>query len=409
MLLLLLACPPKHLGLRRVQLETFDYAWSRVEEAHYDEDMNGIDWDAVYEELRPQARKARTNAELRPVLVEMFSRLGDSHYGVMPRELAEGMPGPESVVGNGELDLDLRLVDGRVVVVRSGQDQVGLGWVLVRLGATDLSQWLVDRETLDERDIEFRLQHLVRNGLPGSLVEATFLDGEDAEVQVELAWRAKSGETASIGNLPTFFVDIRSESLEEGQVQLYAFNGFFPPILPPWEELVARTKESEAAGIIIDLRGNPGGVSGLSVGMASFLVAEKGHVLGTMTSRDSTFRFLVTPRPSKQRFEGPVAVLIDAMSASTSEILAGGLQGIGRARVFGETSAGMALPSTIETLPNGDLMQLVLADLVGPKGERIEGHGVTPDEPVPMTREALLAGTDPVVHAALSWILEPEE
>ncbi len=408
MLLLLLACPPKHPASRSVQLETFDYAWARVEEAHYDDDMNGIDWDGVYEELRPQARKARTNAELRPVLVEMFSRLGDSHYGVMPRELAEGMPGPESVVGNGELDLDLRLVDGRVVVVRSGQDEVELGWILVRLGDTDLSQWLADREALDEREIEFRLQHLVRNGVPGSLVEAVFLDAEDSELAVELGWRAKSGETATIGNMPTFFVELRRESLEEGQVELFAFNAFFPPILPPWEELVAEAKD-EAAGIIIDLRGNPGGVSGLSVGMASYLVAEKGHVLGTMTSRDSTFRFLVTPRPAVQRFEGPVAVLIDAMSASTSEILAGGLQGIGRARVFGETSAGMALPSTIEALPNGDLMQLVLADLVGPNGERIEGQGVTPDEPVALTREALLAGTDPVIGAALSWILEPEE
>ena len=403
MLMLLLACPPKHLGSGSVQMESFEYAWSRIEEAHYDEDMNGIDWDAVYEELRPQARKARTNAELRPVLEDMFSRLGDSHYGVMPVEVAEGLPGPEMSFGDGQLDLDLSLVDGQVLVARSGLDQVGLGWVVVQIGDTVLEDWLLARSALGERELEFRLRHLVSSGITGSAVSVVFLDGGDERVERELRWAPNEGERATLGNLPTFTVDIRHETLE--LVHLYAFSAFFPPILPPWEAVVAEANGDGSLGLILDLRGNPGGVSGLSVGMASYLLAEPA-VLGTMSSRDSTFNFLVTPRPEDQRFDGPVAVLIDGMSASTSEILAGGLQGIGRARVFGETSAGMALPSTFEELPNGDRIQLVLADLVGPNGERLEGAGVTPDTPVPLTREALLQGSDPVIEAATAWLLE---
>jgi carboxyl-terminal processing protease len=64
----------------------------------------------------------------------------------------------------------------------------------------------------------------------------------------------------------------------------------------------------------------------------------------------------------------------------------------------------MALPSIIETLPNGDRLQFAVADLTGPSGRRIEGAGVVPDDEVIPTREQLLAGRDPALEAALDWI-----
>lgn len=94
------------------------------------------------------------------------------------------------------------------------------------------------------------------------------------------------------------------------------------------------------------------------------------------------------------------------LSASTSEIFAAGLQDHGRARIFGETSAGAALPAVIERLPNGDLFMHPMADLVRPSGERIEGRGVLPDVAVEVTREGLLKGIDAPLEAALSWIVD---
>ena len=66
----------------------------------------------------------------------------------------------------------------------------------------------------------------------------------------------------------------------------------------------------------------------------------------------------------------------------------------------------MALPSMFETLPNGDRLQLVMADLVGPGGSRIEGTGVVPDVPIALSQAVLLEGRDPVLDAAQAWILE---
>jgi carboxyl-terminal processing protease len=111
-----------------------------------------------------------------------------------------------------------------------------------------------------------------------------------------------------------------------------------------------------------------------------------------------------TVSPQERAFLGPVALLIDSGSASTSEIMAAGLQEAGRARIFGESSPGAALPSNFKTLPTGDLFQYAIADLQTPNGILIEGRGVTPDELVPCTRADLAAGRDPALEAARRWL-----
>jgi len=126
-----------------------------------------------------------------------------------------------------------------------------------------------------------------------------------------------------------------------------------------------------------------------------------------MLMRDTTLHFVVNPRA--EVFKGPVAVLVDGSSASTSEIFAGGLKDLGRARIFGERTAAAALPSFIEKLPNGDGFQYAVANYISEGGQALEGNGVTPDTPVRLTREALLAGHDPVVDAAQQWIKEQRQ
>jgi carboxyl-terminal processing protease len=158
-----------------------------------------------------------------------------------------------------------------------------------------------------------------------------------------------------------------------------------------------------AKGVVVDLRGNPGGIGGMVMGLAGHFIGEHAS-LGTMTTRDSELSFVANPRGKSQLFTGPLAVLVDGMSISTSELFAAGLQGNGRARVFGQTTAGMALPSIVEKLPDGDRLQFAVADLRGPNGARIEGKGVVPDVIVEPTRAQLLEGRDPVLDAAVDWI-----
>ena len=160
-------------------------------------------------------------------------------------------------------------------------------------------------------------------------------------------------------------------------------------------------------GLIIDLRGNPGGIGAMAMGMAGWLVDKPGQRLGTMYLRGAALNFVILPR--MEAYTGPVAILVDGSSASTSEIFAGGLQDLGRARVFGTRTAGAALPSVITRLPNGDGFQYAVANYISEGGRPLEANGVTPDEEVTLTRETLLAGHDAVVDAALGWIRKQKD
>jgi carboxyl-terminal processing protease len=129
-----------------------------------------------------------------------------------------------------------------------------------------------------------------------------------------------------------------------------------------------------------------------------------------MKTRETDLRFPANPRLVNGHgervtpFAGPLAILVDAMTGSASECFAGGMQSIGRARVFGQPSMGQALPALFDRLPNGDVLIHAYGDFVTSNGTRLEGRGVIPDEIQPIDRQELLAGRDRPLEAALAWI-----
>ena len=132
-------------------------------------------------------------------------------------------------------------------------------------------------------------------------------------------------------------------------------------------------------------------------------------VLGRMQTRQAELSFIVNPRTSTsdgrtvKPFSGPVAILIDELTGSTSETFAGGLQSLGRVKVFGRPSMGQALPALTRRLPNGDVLMYAVGDFVTSTGKRLEGDGVIPDTMVPLSIKALAAGKDEPLDAALRW------
>jgi carboxyl-terminal processing protease len=238
-------------------------------------------------------------------------------------------------------------------------------------------------------------------GNVGESLPVVLLDGQDKEHALDLDLVASPGKRFTLGNLPCVRVWQESRTLDNG-AGYFAFNYFLgiPEVMPAYNKAMAGFLD--APGMIIDLRGNPGGLGAMAMGMSGWFVAERGHQLGVMIMRTGEINFAINPRA--QIYEGPVAVLIDEVSASTAEIMAGGLQDLGRARLFGTTSAGAALPSVIEKLPNGDGFQYAIADYISDGGKQLEGNGVSPDQPVAVNYEDLLKDGDPVLKAAMAWI-----
>lgn len=203
------------------------------------------------------------------------------------------------------------------------------------------------------------------------------------------------------GNLPATLLRFESRMLADGAGYIH-FNEFLEPasIMPKFE--TAMKNFHDAPGVILDLRGNPGGIGIMAMGIAGFFIDKPGQKLGEMRMRDTTLSFVISPRP--ETYAGPLAVLVDQGSASTSEILAGGLQDLGRARIFGVRTMGAALPSDIIRLPNGDGFQYAQASYTSVGGKVLEGAGVTPDVVVEQTSEATEAGRDLTLEAADGWI-----
>jgi carboxyl-terminal processing protease len=249
------------------------------------------------------------------------------------------------------------------------------------------------------------LRSMVR-GEEGATLRAVFLDGGNRDVALDLALSSPPGEMVTFGNLPPLHLEIRRSMAAPG-IGCFAFDLWFDPPRLMDELQKALSDCRDCDGFIINLRGNIGGLGALAMGFGGWFVDRPDQKLGTLITRDSRLNFVLNPRP--QPFTRPLAILVDEMSASTSEIFAGGLQDLGRARVFGTRTPGAALPSTVEILPNGDRLQYAFANYISAKGEALEARGVIPDEVVRPTRGALLAGTDPALDAAVRWIRSQRE
>jgi carboxyl-terminal processing protease len=109
--------------------------------------------------------------------------------------------------------------------------------------------------------------------------------------------------------------------------------------------------------------------------------------------------------PADGAYGGPVVVLVDALSASASELFAAGLQAAGRAAVVGERSPGWCTSRSLIMLPNGAIVVHPNVEHSAPDGAVLEGRGVRPDVEVHLTRDALLLGRDPQLEAAVQRLM----
>lgn len=404
---------------------TFDSAWSRIDRTYHDSTFGGRSWAAVRDELRPRAAAARTTGELRAVLGEMLGRLGESHFVVIPREAADALDtdDPQARVEGVPADpgLDLRLVDGRLLVtaVRPGSPAaragVRTGWAVDSVGAWDgaeRARRVAAMTGVEAAQGAIALPQIAlgrMQGAEGSAVAVVLRDGGDRPVRLSLVRERPAGEMIRFGNLPPMLARLEHERIEGegGCVGVIRFTVWMPALAAPFDRAVDALRDCR--GIVIDLRGNPGGVAGMIMGASGHFL-DTAVPLGIMKTRTSTLRLMANPRRARTDgtpaapFAGPVAVLVDGLSMSTSEFFAAGLQAHGRARVFGERSPGYALPALMVRLPNQDVLMHAWADYTGPTGARIEGVGVVPDQAVPLERAALLAGRDAARDAAVAWI-----
>lgn len=389
--------------------DVLQQVWERVAEQYYDPTLGCVDWGSARAEYGAKVAEAKTRDEAYAVINAMLRELEQSHFRLFnPTDVdASGPAAPP---------LDVRWIEDQLVVVRSEAKghlgPVRSGATLHAIGDEPVAR-LIERareRSTSEAEFPGTVARMAMARLscdrPGLAKKVTVTDPSKGDEQVVrmVECEPPEGEPVSLGNLDAVPTKVEHRIVDGTKIGYLAFNVWMLPMVQKIEKAVDEMRGNGMEALIIDLRGNPGGVGPMSVPVARLLLSESG-TLGKLELRKFAQEFNV--EPGNDPFEGKVVLLVDEGTASTSEIFATGLRDLGRVEVFGaRPSAGAALPSLIEKLRGGAILQYVVGDYHSPKGTVIEGKGVVPDHVVPETKADFAAGRDPVLEAAIEHLRE---
>jgi carboxyl-terminal processing protease len=427
--LLMMLAPAALAAQQAPPLATFDSAWTAMARSYFDTALVQGRWRASYDSLRRTLGATPTLDEERGALRALIQVPGQSHFALIPADAlptartntrsANDTPGTSGLVPRLAADTLIvwRVEPGSAAATAS----IRPGDALIEVDGTavdSLRARLRRAFPRGARESDALLLQFVQSQLNGAVGDSVHLTtvGLDGRRRAHtLVHGAMPGRVSRYGNLPPMVVRAALDTTQitvgpqQLDIPILSFSAWFPVIIQDLDRFAFSARG--APGVIIDLRGNLGGAVGIIGGFAGHF-SDSSWSLGTMRGRGADLRLAANPRRATAAGErvgvitAPVAILIDGMTASASEFFAAGMQALGRARVFGENSAGQSLPAAMLRLPSGDVLMHPIADHEDASGRRIEGRGVVPDTPTPLVRSALGAGRDPALDAARAWLAE---
>lgn len=195
---------------------------------------------------------------------------------------------------------------------------------------------------------------------------------EEQDASSKIIDVTSNGKTRKIGviTLPTFYVDFKAAQAGEKN---------YKSTTRDVKALLTDLKKQNIDGLIIDLRGNGGGSLQEANDLTGLFINEG----PTVIVRDNRGRTeMQHDRVEGQFYTGPMAVMVDRLSASASEIFAGAIQDYGRGLIIGSQSYGKGTVQSIQPLNHGQL-KLTLAKFYRVSGQSTQNRGVIPDVQFP--------------------------
>ena len=184
-----------------------------------------------------------------------------------------------------------------------------------------------------------------------------------------------------------------------GYIQIMTFIGSTTP--NEFLEALEKTKKSD--GLILDLRGNTGGLLPNAIFIANLFIPE-GNIV-SIVGRNG-FRYDIYAQDTEFNVNKPMIVLVDGASASASEILSGALKDYKKAKLLGSQTYGKGMVQKIIPLPNETGLNLTIAKYLTPNGTDINKKGITPDIEVNFTMEDVKKQNDVQLTTAKSILNE---
>lgn len=225
-------------------------------------------------------------------------------------------------------------------------------------------------------------------GLPGSVVQLTIIKRADFESFNKLTpAQKKSAGGPKLTKMSIKRAVIRTPSVKHAKLApgyVYLNITVFQEETGEQADRILRRYEAENGGrldgLVLDLRGNPGGLLDQAVRVAD-LFLDSGIIVSTV-GRDPDKQEVEFATKRTTHPHVPIIVLVNEGTASASEIVAGALQDHDRAIVLGTQTFGKGSVQSIMPLPNGAGLKMTIARYYTPKGRSIQAKGITPDVPV---------------------------
>ncbi len=378
-----------------------------IKDVYYDPAYHGINIQQHFKDAEARIEAATSQAAAWAVIAQALVVFDDSHTFFMP-------PGNPAIV---EYGWEMGMVGDQCLVfgVRPGSDAEAKG---LKPGDRIIA---IDNIQTSRRDL-WKLRYALNMLSPRRLVRLAVQTGDVPTRQLEIASKVtpRPAEVRVdfqrlVEGMPTDFdeysVQRRHRLTRVGDIAVWRIAAFDFP-----DDQVDRMVDEAvdgAASLVLDLRGNPGG-----------LVKTLEHFTGRLFDRDVKIADLKARKSTKSSmarkrdkpFGGRIVVLVDSESASAAEVLARVLQIEKRATVIGDRTAGAVMVGGLLSLSlqlpaaNGELrlipygLSVTTADMIMTDGKSLERAGVTPDELLLPSQADLAAGRDPVLARAITLL-----
>lgn len=269
----------------------------------------------------------------------------------------------------GGLGIVISMKDGVLTIVAPMEDTPGFRAGLLA-GDTIVE---IDGESTESMDLQDAVKRL--RGMPGTKVTLRILRPKRQEFRSVEIERANI-EVASVK-------DVRE--IEDG-IGYLRITQFSEPTADALRKALGDLEEKKVRAIVIDLRNNPGGLLNSAIDVSQMFLS-RGSVIVSTQGRNARQDHVYRARGRKPDTKTPIAILVNAGSASASEIVAGALQDNRRAVLVGEKTFGKGSVQSVLPMDEGAALRLTTAKYYTPSAKVIHERGIEPDIIVPMSPE----------------------